>query len=74
MPAAKRKRGARGPARGTGGRPVLPEAERATNLTVRLNGSHRAMLARLRLLWGLDNDTEAMRRALEMASDMVREG
>jgi hypothetical protein len=74
MPVAKRKRGARGPAPGTGGRPPLLEGERATSLTWRTTSVDRARIARLRLLWGLGSDTDVMRRALEMADDMMREG
>lgn len=70
MPAAKRKR-THGGAREGAGRPAPDGA--ATSITVRLAPPHRAMLARLRLLWAVDSDTEAMRRALEMASDMFRE-
>jgi hypothetical protein len=102
---AKRKRGTRGPAPGTGGRPALPEDERAVTRSLRLHPTawarldalaegrtqrevveaaitllwalggdkHRAQLARLRLLWGLGSDADAIRHALEMADDMVRE-
>ena len=74
MPAAKRKRGSRGPAPGTGGRPPILEGERATSLTWRPTSIDRARIARLRLLWGYSSDTDVMRRALEMADDLMREG
>ena len=67
-------RGTRGPAPGTGGRPPLLEGERATSRTWRPTSTDRARIARLRLLWGYSSDTDVMRRALEMADDLMREG
>lgn len=67
------RRGKRGPAPGTGGRPKRGD-EASANLTLRVTAEERERVARLRAAWELDSDAAAVRRALEMADDMLREG
>jgi hypothetical protein len=74
MPAAKRKRGARGPAPGTGGRPVGERGPAVDTLTLRLYEADRARILRLAAAFGGKTPSEVVRRALEMADDMMREG
>jgi hypothetical protein len=64
-----RERGTRGPAPGTGGRPVSEAGATGSPVTWRPRDVDRERIARLRALWGLDSDAEAIRRALEIASD-----
>lgn len=65
MPIAKRKRGTRGPAPGTGGRPRKPDSERILRtVSVRLREADDERLQRLR------RELDATREASE--SEVVR--
>ena len=68
-----RKRRKPGPAPGTGGRPV--DAARGPvvgQIVLRTYEADEQRLTRLRALWG-GTDASIVRRALEMADDLMRE-
>lgn len=69
--AAKRKRP--GPAPGTGGRPASPETRSTSQVVVRLWLVDEERLERVRAMLGGATAGDALRRALEMADDMLRE-
>lgn len=72
MPATKRK-SRRGGARPGAGRPESPETRSRRHLTVRLLPADEERLGRLSALWEA-TEADTVRRALEMADDMLREG